>query len=253
MSEKIPLRTAMREAFPELTVPDELRAWAEASAAEFNPVEATAAEVSTEVVSHERGDVAGGSVRLHEQRGMVGRWPQRLLYAAGLILACALGWGVRGRVAWNFAERSTASTAGAASTSALASELVDNHIRSLMGDHLMDVRSTDEHTVKPWFAGRTDFAPRVIDLAPEGFPLLGGRLEYAQGHAIAALVFGRRRHTINLYEWPVTVSTDIAEAPRAIKGFSVLHWVWDGLSYWAVTDASSADLIELRREYIAPQ
>ncbi len=228
---KIPLGAAMRDAFPELQAPDDLREWARKLSADHSP----------ESNNVERLPAGRGSHRTHV------RTP--LLYAAGLILACALGWGARASIRGS----SSATQARVAASDAVATELVDNHIRSLMGDHLMDVRSTDQHTVKPWFEGRTDFAPRVVDLAPQGFPLLGGRLEYAAGHTIAALVFGRRKHIINLYEWPTSESTDMSEQPRSVKGYAVLHWVSNGLSYWAVTDASAVDLMALRGSFTQAQ
>jgi anti-sigma factor RsiW len=133
---------------------------------------------------------------------------------------------------------------------AVSREVLDSHIRSLAGDeaHLMDVASTDQHTVKPWYAGKLDFAPTVVDFGPQGFPLLGGRVDYVAGHRAAALVYGRRQHKINLYEWPASDAkkeTNLASELRL--GYSVLHWTHAGMVYWAVSDVNPADLEQLAR------
>lgn len=127
-------------------------------------------------------------------------------------------------------------------------EVVASQVRSLMANHLTDVRSTDRHTVKPWFAGLLDFAPRVEDFTAQGFTLLGGRLDYMQGRPVAALVYGRRRHIINVLEWPVR-GDDPGPIATVSKGYSLLHWVDGDLSYWAVSDAAPEDLEALHRLY----
>ena len=111
-----------------------------------------------------------------------------------------------------------------------------------MGEHLFDVRSTDQHTVKPWFLGKLDFSPPVTDLAQAGFPLTGGRLDYVAGHPVAALVYTRRQHTINLFVWPEASDDVQSSDARAIRGFHVRHWTRGGMSYWAVSDVNDADL-----------
>jgi anti-sigma factor RsiW len=122
----------------------------------------------------------------------------------------------------------------------LSSEVVSSHIRSLMVSHLTDVTSTDQHTVKPWFDGRLDFAPPVDDLAGAGFPLLGGRLDYVGGRSVAALVYGRRRHIINLFVWPRAGSRP--PQPLTHQGYHVLHGVAGGYEYWAVSDVAAPEL-----------
>jgi anti-sigma factor RsiW len=165
-----------------------------------------------------------------------------LLYAAGIAVAFLSG------LTADKAIQSSRETS--ASRNALVAELVDNHVRSLIGDHLTDVRSTDQHTVKPWFAGKIDFAPRVVDLAAKGFPLLGGRVDYVHGHTTAALAFGRRRHIVNLFIWPSGGSDDAVHS-EAYNGYSLKHWTADGMSYWLVSDASAADLEAFRAAYLA--
>ncbi len=135
-----------------------------------------------------------------------------------------------------------------------ADEIVAGHVRSLMVDHLTDVTSTDKHTVKPWFEGKLDFAPTVVDLADQGFPLVGGRLDYLVGRPAAALVYGRQRHFVNLFVQPATAA-DGAEGTSSRQGFQIVRWHQAGMSYSAVSDLNGADLGEfaaLFRERTAP-
>jgi anti-sigma factor RsiW len=123
---------------------------------------------------------------------------------------------------------------------AMATEVVSSHVRSMMASHLTDVTSTDQHTVKPWFDGKVDFAPPVTDLAAQGFPLLGGRLDYLGGHPVAALVYGRRKHVINLFVWPQ--SGDRPPREVTLRGYHTVHGVKNGMEYWAVSDVNPQDL-----------
>jgi anti-sigma factor RsiW len=125
---------------------------------------------------------------------------------------------------------------------AVAQEVVSSHVRASMGEHLFDVRSTDQHTVKPWFLGKLDFSPPVNDLAQAGFPLTGGRLDYVAGRTVAALVYMRGQHTINVFVWPDASDVTRSSAARTIRGFHVRHWTLGGMSYWAVSDVNDADL-----------
>jgi anti-sigma factor RsiW len=165
---------------------------------------------------------------------------RKFLYAAGILIAFAGGWMI------NNAVRARHETSAA--REAMVAELVDNHVRSLIGDHLTDVRSTDQHTVKPWFNGKIDFAPHVVDLAAQGFPLIGGRVDYIRGRAAAALVYGRRRHFVNLFIWPDGGAAS-GESVQNHNGYSLLHWITGGMSYWAVTDASPVDLSAFKEAY----
>jgi anti-sigma factor RsiW len=128
---------------------------------------------------------------------------------------------------------------------ALLSAAVDAHLRSLQPGHLTDVQSTDQHTVKPWFDGKVDFAPSVRDFASEGFPLLGGRLDVLAGRSAAALVFGRRKHIINVFVLENAGASGIRMADEQ-AGYHTLSWQEDGLAYIAVSDVASDDLRQLR-------
>ena len=128
----------------------------------------------------------------------------------------------------------------------IGEEIVSSHVRSLLANHAVDVASSDQHTVKPWFSGKIDFSPPVRDFAAEGFPLAGGRLDYIDHHPVAALVYKRAQHTINVFALPTPEGTRDA-APRAgsTHGFHTLRWTRDGITFWAVSDVGAEDLARL--------
>ena len=126
-----------------------------------------------------------------------------------------------------------------------ANEIVAGHVRSLLAEHLTDVRSSNQHEVKPWFAGKLDFAPPVVDLASAGAPLVGGRLDYISGRVVAALVFRRREHVINVFVWPLAAQGTQSGSPieeTVQDGYHVVHWTEGGMTFWAVSDLNLPEL-----------
>jgi len=126
----------------------------------------------------------------------------------------------------------------------LAQQVRDGHVRSLLAGHLKDIDSSDQHTVKPWFAGQLDFAPWTADLAADGYPLQGGRLDYLDNRRVAALVFKRREHVINLFLWPAPDSTADAAQLLHESNYQLVHWSAGGMTWWAVSDLNAAELQE---------
>ena len=159
--------------------------------------------------------------------------PGWLAYAASILLAVALGSG------------GTLLITGERQQDAVANELIDSHLRSLLGSHLTDVASSDQHTVKPWFDGKLDFAPTVENPASDGFPLVGGRLDFLDNRPVAALVYQRRKHFINVFIWPVETSDTRDTKAMTHQGYQLLHWVNYDLHYWAVSDVSGSELMAL--------
>jgi len=162
--------------------------------------------------------------------------PTTLASAAAVTFAVTLGGA-------GFQARQTAQA-----TSVLAEEVVNQHVSALTGDRLFDVRSSNEHTVKPWFQGRLDFSPPVADLASAGFPLIGGRVDSMAGRPVAALVYQRRDHVINVFVWPASGRTATSDA-RSLRGFQERHWIQADLSLWAVSDLNDRELNEFTQVF----
>jgi mycothiol system anti-sigma-R factor len=165
------------------------------------------------------------------RRPVIAQW---LAVAAVLLLLLYSGW----RLIPGLGEKN--------SQTVLAAQIVDAHLRSLEPGHLTDVVSTDQHTVKPWFDGKLDFAPPVQDLAEDGFPLAGGRLDVVGGRTVAALVYARRKHFVNVFVWP-TSNPDTAPRTGAQQGYHWITWQKNGMAFWAVSDVAPSDLDDLQR------
>lgn len=165
--------------------------------------------------------------RLLEEAAPAANW-RWVAIAAAVLLAVSAAWNV-----WFLRSRVDP-------RQVLASEVLSAHVRSLAGTHLLDVPSSDNHTVKPWFDGKLDFAPPVKEV--DGFTLLGGRLEYINGRSVAALVYGRRQHTINLFVWPSSQPASNLSETR--NGYHLESWSRDGMTFWAVSDINDLELRE---------
>jgi anti-sigma factor RsiW len=129
----------------------------------------------------------------------------------------------------------------------MVADVVADHVRSMMADHLTDVATSDRHTVKPWLSARLDLSPEVKDFVAEGYPLVGGRLDYVDGHRAAAIVYRRDRHVINLFAFVPDDRSDSAVKLESRDGFNVVRWRMGGLSYVAVSDVEAAQLLAFVR------
>jgi anti-sigma factor RsiW len=205
-------RAALQDALPRFTAPPQLREKILAAL----PVE--------QAPSHRRAP-----------RPSPLAWPGWNL--AGLAASLAVAWLIG--YTWG---------TGHARANALLDEAIADHVRSLQAGHLMDVVSTDQHTVKPWFAGKLDFSPPVIDLTEAGFPLAGGRLEHIDGRPAAALIFHRRLHAINLFIWPAATEA-LRPRQKAADGYTAESWSQGGMNFLAVSEIPSADLDRFIAEY----
>ena len=172
-------------------------------------------------------------IGLHEKPAR-SRWRWLLVPSFGLAAVAAVFW-----FALTLVQPHT-------EASRITAELVDAHVRSLQPGHLTDVLSTDQHTVKPWFDGKLDFIPPVVDFTDQGFPLEGGRLDIVDGHNVAALIYGRRKHTINLFVWPTKDSATLFDSSGSRQGYNWIRWKSGDMRFCLVSDVSIADLRELK-------
>jgi anti-sigma factor RsiW len=162
--------------------------------------------------------------------------PTRRFFFGGFAMGSALSAAVAASLVLTVIRRDQEQT--------IAEEVVSAHIRSLQAGHLMDVETSDRHTAKPWFNGRVDVAPPVVDLTAESFTLLGGRLDYVDGEPVAAIVYQRRKHVINLFVAQHLGARHTRTIANSIQGYNVRHWSQDGLDFWAVSDIVGDELNE---------
>ena len=225
MTDQTPIGELLRASMPRHQAPPELKRWAEEQAR----------AMGSDAIEAE--PLSDSTVRTTLRRRSTF---QPLGVAAGLLVAAALGWAGRG-----IATRPASDQPG----TLLVAELVDSHVRSLMLDHLVDVRSSDRHTVKPWFLGKAELAPKVPELADAGFPLIGGRMDFVGGRATPVIIYQRRKHFISLYLTRSSATAVSAPSLTTDRGFNVLTWNDGGVAYRAVSDVGTAELREFREAY----
>jgi len=185
------------------------------------------ASISQELAREAGAALQPKPISMLRPRRKVWNW---LAVAAAILLAALWTW------------RALPGVQGRGNSDLLAQELVASHIRSLQPGHLFDVQSTDQHTVKPWFNGKLDFSPPVHDLTEEGFPLIGGRLDYIDHRAVAALVYERRQHLINVFIWPADKQADNNLQSESSQGYNMVFWERGGMYLCAVSDLSTNEL-----------
>ena len=209
---------------PEMASLEQLRAAIRQSAPDYRAPEALRSQIRFAIRREAAANTAAASRPL--------AW---LAYAASLLLAVAVGSG------------GTFLMLGDRQQDSLTAEVMDSHLRSLLATHLTDVASSDQHTVKPWFAGRSDVSPPAVDLAAQGFPLIGGRLDLIAGKPAPALVYKRREHVISVFVLPAARGDIGSTLSR--QGYNLRHWDEGDLAFWAVTDAGAAELAEFERVF----
>jgi anti-sigma factor RsiW len=202
-----------------------------------------------------RAALRGEGVRVAPPDRLAARLDAAVQAAVAPAARPAGGWRRLDRALWSFGGAGLAlaacavlavALAPALQTAQLEQELVAGHVRSQLVGHLTDVVTSDQHVVKPWFGGKLDFSPPVIDLTDQGFPIVGGRLDYIGKRTVAAIVYRRGRHVINLFVWPGRADLGPAEA-RPGDGYTLLHWTRGGMTFWAVSDVNEKDLLAFRQ------
>ncbi len=221
------LSHAVGRSAPRYKAPESLRA---------RIADALAAEMASESRPVPPAQVAAMQPAVPRSMVGTGRW-RPLALAASLALAMVMSSGV------------TAYFTVPTKQDQLVEDLVAGHIRSLMADHLTDVVSSDQHTVKPWFHGRIDLSPPVDDLAADGYPLIGGRIDYLDQRPVAALVYEHGKHPINLFVLPADAAKLGRSEDFSEHGYNVVHWTHDDMSLWAVSDLNPTDLKDFKRLY----
>jgi anti-sigma factor RsiW len=194
------------------------------------------AAISAQLPVFQAPDALRKRIQMAAESAARSRAPRRLNirgWSAPLALAASLTFVAVGT--WRLARERTASET-------LTSEVLGSHVRSLMPGHLTDVLSSDQHTVKPWFNGKLDYSPPVYDFAGRGYPLLGGRLDYVAGRSVAALVYGRRQHLINVFLWPAGRGPSGGPSISTSQGYHLLRWTTGDYAYWAVSDLGLPEL-----------
>jgi anti-sigma factor RsiW len=204
----------LRSELTRFTAPDVLRA----------RIRAAVERTPTEIVDAGQRVVAADG---HRRRSL---WTRSAALAATLVVGAALG----GSLTMLVSGRS-------GGDSAVAAQVLSSHVRSLMPDHLTDIRSSDQHNVKPWFNGRLDYSPSVPRFDDEGYPLIGGRLDYIGDRRVAVVVYGRRQHLINVFSWPTAAGAEPL-ATTATNGYTMLHWRRGGIERWVVSDVNATEL-----------
>jgi anti-sigma factor RsiW len=170
------------------------------------------------------------------------RWSLHPAWASGIAALLLLGAGFG-------LGRAVTATGGGGDD--VVAQVVDAHVRALQVDHLVDVVSSEHHVVKPWFAGKLDFSPPVPDLAADSFPMVGGRTEYLDGRPVAALVYARGPHRINLFTWPAAGQGGCAQdAPAVRHGFNVVHGRAAGMEFYSISDLNAAELSTFAGDYL---
>jgi anti-sigma factor RsiW len=160
------------------------------------------------------------------------RWASAL---ASVVLIVALTWVV------------TTQRTRSSEETLLVNDILSSHVRSMMANHITDVSSSDSHTVKPWFGGKLDYSPPAKDLTEQGFRLVGGRLDYLDNRPVAALVYQRSQHFINLFVWPLESTANSPDGQWTRHGYNVIHWTKSGMTYWLISELNPAELNECAR------
>jgi anti-sigma factor RsiW len=223
--------TALRTALPRYEAPPRL------VAAVRNRLRA--AQPAATATTPDAAIASGRAAPTPARAGAMLAWPGLPWQLGGIAAALILAFG--GGLIWGTAR---------ARRNLLLDTAIADHIRSLQPNHLLDVVSTDRHTVKPWFAGKVEFSPPVLDLAAQGFPLAGGRLDHLDAHTAAALVYHRRQHAINLFIWPNDHAA-VSIHPAARDGYNVLAWTDHDLNFLAVSEIPASELQEFATAFRA--